>query len=98
MRVLLTVEMDTDKTNKAIADNTLPQTMKSVMERLKPEAAFFGSRDGVRTGFIVFDLKDTSDIPSVAEPFFQKFGAKITFTPVMNFDDVQAGLRKYESI
>ena len=94
MRVLLTVQMDTAKANKAITDRTLPTTMKSVFDRIKPEAVYFGSQEGMRTAYIVFDLKDASDIPSVAEPFFQDLGAKVTFVPVMNFDDVQAGLEK----
>lgn len=97
MRVLLTVQMDTAKANKAITDRTLPNTMKSVFDRIKPEAAYFGSQEGMRTAYIVFDLKDASDIPSVAEPFFQDLGAKVTFLPVMNFDDVQAGLQKLGS-
>lgn len=97
MRMLLIAEMDTEKANKAITGKTLPQTMKSVLDRVKPEAAYFGAQDGKRTGFIVFDLKEASDIPSIAEPFFQELGAKVTFMPVMNFDDVQAGLQKYGS-
>ncbi|MFD4698072.1 hypothetical protein [Streptomyces niveus] len=97
MRVLLTVQMDTAKANKAITDRTLPATMKSVFDRIKPEAAYFGSQDGMRTAYIVFDLKDASDIPSVAEPFFQDLGAKVTFLPVMNFDDVRTGLEKFGS-
>jgi hypothetical protein len=95
--MLLIAEMDTEKANKAITGKTLPQTMKSVLDRVKPEAAYFGAQDGKRTGFIVFDLKEASDIPSIAEPFFQELGAKVTFMPVMNFDDVQAGLQKYGS-
>ncbi|WP_405794759.1 DUF3303 family protein [Streptomyces sp. NBC_01506] len=94
MRVLLTVQMDTEKANKAITDRTLPNTMKAVFDRIKPEAAYFGSQEGMRTAYIVFDLKDASDIPSAAEPFFQDLGAKVTFVPVMNFDDVQAGLQR----
>lgn len=97
MRVMLTVQMDTEQANKAIADNTLGKTMKTVMDRIKPEAAYFGAQDGMRTGYIFFDLKDPSDIPSVAEPFFQELGAKLAVMPVMNFDDVQAGLQKYGS-
>ncbi|MEV8348211.1 hypothetical protein ACFVTT_28740 [Streptomyces niveus] len=97
MRVLLTVQMDTAKANKAITDRTLPNTMKSVFDRIKPEAAYFGSQEGMRTAYIVFDLKDASDIPSVAEPFFQDLGAKVTFLPVMNFDDVRTGLEKFGS-
>ncbi|MFC8080052.1 hypothetical protein ACFUN8_31505 [Streptomyces sp. NPDC057307] len=94
MRVLLTVQMDTEKANKAIADRTLPTTLKSVFDRIKPETAYFGSQDGMRTAYVVFDLKDASDIPSVAEPFFQDLGAEVTFQPVMNMDDIQTGLGK----
>ncbi|MFF7155979.1 DUF3303 family protein [Streptomyces sp. NPDC008139] len=94
MRVLLTVQMETEKTNKAITERTLPDTLKAVFDRITPEAAYFGTSEGMRTGFVVFDLKDASEIPSVAEPFFQDLGAKVTLIPVMNFDDVQAGLQK----
>lgn len=94
MRVMLTVQMDTEKANKAIKDNRLAAIMESALEQLRPEAAYFGAKDGQRTGFIVFDLKEPSDIPSVAEPFFRELGAKISFIPVMNFDDVRTGLSK----
>jgi hypothetical protein len=97
VRVLMTVQIDTDKGNKAIKDKTLPTILKSVFDRVKPEAAYFGSEDGLRTGFVVFDLKEPSDIPSIAEPFFQELGAKIAFVPVMNFEDVQAGMQKFGS-
>ena len=94
MRVLLTAEMDTVKGNQAIKDKRLPEIMKAALGSLQPEAAYFGAKDGRRTAFIVFDLKDVSDIPKVAEPFFMELDAKIEFIPVMNFDDVQSGLGK----
>jgi hypothetical protein len=94
MRVLLTAQMDTDKGNQAIKDKKLPEIMKAALGSLQPEAAYFGAKEGCRTAFIVFDLKDVSDIPKVAEPFFMELGAKIEFIPVMNFDDVQSGLGK----
>jgi hypothetical protein len=93
VRVLMTFKMDTDKASKAIADNTLPQLMKAV-ERLKPEAAYFGATDGKRTGFIVFDLEKPSDIPAIAEPLFRDLGAEIDLIPVMNVEDVQAGVQR----
>lgn len=94
MRMLLTVQMDTEAANKAIKDGSLPTIMKKAFEGLKPEAAYFGATDGMRTAFIVFDLKEPSDIPSVAEQFFQGLGAKVSFAPVMTFEDVQAGLQR----
>ncbi|MFC1409750.1 hypothetical protein ACEZCY_26275 [Streptacidiphilus sp. N1-12] len=97
MRVLMTVQMDTEKGNKSITDGKLPEILMSVFDRIHPEAAYFGAKDGQRTGYVVFDLQEPSDIPSIAEPFFQQLGAKVAFVPVMNLDDVQAGMKKYES-
>ena len=50
------------------------------MERLKPEAAYFGPEDGVRTAFIIFDLEDPSQIPPISEPFCSKLKANIKFS------------------
>ncbi|MCC9310579.1 hypothetical protein LN042_26505 [Kitasatospora sp. RB6PN24] len=94
MRMLLTVEMDTEKANKAIQENRLGGLMRTALEPLRPEASYFGAKNGQRTAFIVFDLKEPSDIPTIAETFFVELGAKVEFIPVMNLDDVQSGLRK----
>ena len=95
MRVLLTVEMDTEKTGKVIADNRLAEVMRAAFDRLKPEAAYFTALDGLRTGLFVFDLRDTADIPRLCEPLFQELGARINLTPAMDIDDVEAGMRRH---
>jgi hypothetical protein len=54
-----------------------------------PETAYFTAvAGGDRGGFIVFDLKDTSQIPAVAEPFFLAYNARVTLSPVMNAQDL----------
>ncbi|WP_405997108.1 DUF3303 family protein [Streptomyces sp. NBC_00829] len=97
MRVLMTVQFDTEKANRAIKDESMGATVRSALEHLKPEAAYFGAKDGLRTAFIVFDLQNPTRIPSAAEPFFQELGARISLIPVMDFNDVQAGLQAYGS-
>ena len=92
MRMLLTVQMDTEKATKAIKDNRLPDILKAAMGRMQPEAAFFGAEDGNRTGFFVFDMKNASDIPAICEPLFAELGAKVSIIPVMNAQDVEDGL------
>jgi hypothetical protein len=64
------------------------------MEQIKPEAAYFTADGGKRTAFLFFDLKDPSDIPSISEPFFLNLGAELTYTPVMNPEEVERGLAK----
>ncbi len=97
MRTLLKVVLDTSSANKAASDGTLQKIIKSTMERLNPEAAYFHPVDGCRSCFMVFDMKDASEIPGIAEPFFQLLHAKVEFTPVMNAEDLQKGLGELQN-
>jgi hypothetical protein len=94
MRMMMKVQMDTEAGSRAIADGSMPQTLQSMMERLQPEAAYFGPEDGVRTAFIVFDLKDPSQLPAISEPLFSMAKANIRMFPVMNREDLQKGLQE----
>lgn len=84
--------MDTAKANDAIKNGTLQKTVESALEALRPEAAYFTAQDGCRTAFIVFDMTDSSAMPKFSEPFFRELGAKISYTPVMDRDDLRKGL------
>jgi len=92
MRTMLKVTMEVTAANKAIKSGTLPRIMQATMEALKPEAAYFTTEEGKRTAFIFFDMKDTSQIPPIAEPFFMELNADVQFTPVMNGEDLKKGL------
>ena len=94
MRVMMKVQIPTEAGNAAIKDGSLPQIVGSALEALKAEAAYFTAEDGMRTGLIFFDMEDSSDIPPAAEPFFLGLGAKITLSPVMNADEMRAGVAK----
>lgn len=89
MRCLLKVSIPVETGNAAISDGSLPKTIDSILADLKPEAAYFAEDNGKRTGFIFFDLKDTSQIPAVAEPWFLAFDAHIELHPAMNVDDLK---------
>ena len=92
MRVMLKAQFDTEKANEAIRSGKLPELMKETLDHLKPESAYFGPEDGCRTCWLVLDMQDSSELPPTAEPFFTQFNAKLTFTPVMNAEDLQTGL------
>lgn len=92
MRMLMKVQIPTSAGNNAIKDGSLPQIVGRVLETLKAEAAYFTSEEGMRTALIFFDMTDSSEIPPAAEPFFMGLDAKITFAPVMNADEMRAGV------
>src|SRR5579863_6204629 len=89
MRCLLKVSIPVETGNAAINDGTLGKTIESILADLKPEAAYFAGDNGKRTGFIFFDLKDPSQIPAVAEPWFLAFDAHIELHPAMNLEDLK---------
>ena len=89
MRCLMKVAIPVETGNAAISNGSLGKTIESILADLKPEAAYFAGDNGKRTGFIFFDLKDTSQIPAVAEPWFLAFDAHIELHPAMNLEDLK---------
>ena len=89
MRFLLKVSIPVETGNAAISDGSLPKTIESILADLKPEAAYFAEDHGQRTGFIFFDLKDTAQIPAVAEPWFLAFDAHVELHPAMSLEDLK---------
>jgi hypothetical protein len=86
------ISMPVESGNQAIKDGTLAAVIQRTAERWKPEAMYFTTFNGERTAFLVFDLPDSSGIPSFAEPFFTELNAGVELAPVMNGDDLQKGL------
>jgi hypothetical protein len=97
MRCLLKLSLPIEEGNAAIAAGSLGKTIESILNDLKPEAAYFAEDNGTRTGFIFFDLANQSQIPAVAEPWFLAFNAKVEFHPAMNLADLKNAMPGIES-
>jgi hypothetical protein len=94
MRMMMKVQMDTEAGSRAIADGSMPQLLQETLGRLQPEAAYFGPENGIRTAFIVFDLQDSSELPSLSEPLFSAVKANVQMFPVMDREDLQKGMQQ----
>ena len=92
MRMMLKAQLDAGAASDAIRDGRLPKVMQTMLDTLKPEAAYFGPDGGMRTAFIVFDMTDPSQLPAISEPLFTEFRARVEFFPVMDREDLQRGL------
>ena len=89
MRTMIRWTVPADKGNGSIAEGTMQKSIESMLRELKPEAAYFFANDGKRSGMMVFDMTDPSQIPQIA--------AAVEFLPVMNAEDLQKAFSKLSS-
>jgi hypothetical protein len=94
MRVLLNVEIDTTKGNALIAARRMDEVMQRLLTNLKPEAAYFYALNGNRGMTLVVDAADGASLPSMAEPFWVEFGARVEALPCMTADELGEGLSR----
>ena len=93
MRMLMQIKIPVEPFNTAVRDGSAGKKMQRIMEAIKPEAAYFSEQDGCRGGVLVVDMKDASEIPRLAEPWFLTFNASVEFRVAMTPKDLgRAGL------
>lgn len=88
MRVLMFVKLPVEPFNAAVRNGTVAATMKKILDDAKPEAVYFTEQRGLRTGILVVDMKESSEIPRYAEPWFLNFNAQVEFRPAMTPQDL----------
>ena len=88
MRFLLKVNIPVESGNAAAKAGKLGAAIQTILADLKPEAVYFTDDNGQRAGFIFLEMKDASQIPAIAEPWFLAFNASIEIHPVMVPEDL----------
>ena len=92
MRMMIKFALPVEASNDAVRNGRLQKVFQQLAEDLRPEAEYFFSSGGVRSGFFVVDMRESSQVAEIAERFFFGLNAKIEMTPVMNADDLQKAL------
>lgn len=98
MRWMVKFWIPVSEGNELVKTGKIGEKFHALMEDYKPEAAYFFPENGVRSGFMIVNVTDSSDLVKVAESFWFGLRAEISVTPVMNGDDLGKGLGGIEGI
>ena len=95
MRMMFNISIPAESFNRLAREGTVGQKIGMILEETKPESIYFtGNRYG-RGAVAVFDVRDSSDIPRIAEPWFLTFNAQIEYGPAITPEDLmKAGLEE----
>ena len=89
MRMMIHVSMEVEAGNAAIKNGKLTALVEKFVADHKPESAYyFADGEGRGSGIMVVDMKDPSEIPGMAEPWFLGRNASFKIWPVMTPQDL----------
>ena len=88
MRFLVKISMPVEAGNASAKKDGFA-AIQNILQQQKPEAAYFLPQAGQRTGILIMNLNDPSEIPAICEPWFLALNASIEVTPVMLPEDLQ---------
>jgi hypothetical protein len=89
MRFMVKAIWDVEKGNELARKGNLGKIAQTILEEIKPEAAYFLAQKGKRSAILFVNIDDASKIPAIAEPWFLALNASVEFKPVMKLVDLQ---------
>lgn len=93
MKMLMNIRFPHEPFNTLLREGQASETIRRILDDLKPESIYFTEQNGSRGAVAVIDVADSSRIPFFSEPFFINFNADCEFRIAMSPEDLaQAGL------
>jgi hypothetical protein len=92
MRMLVTVDLDTEKGNELLSSGRIAELIQGIMAKIQPEVAYFHERNGGRAITLVAEAADDASMVPMLQPFWMELGARVSAVPCMNADDLATGM------
>jgi hypothetical protein len=95
MKMVMITEFPPEPFNSHVRDGTIAGVIGKIVDTLDFESLHFVELDGCRGAVGIFEIEDSSEIPTYAEPFFLSFDAEVRFRIAMTPADLgNAGLEE----
>ena len=96
MRFVVRAKIPTEAGNKMVKDPKFIQKIEDYIRKTRAEGAYFFESGGDRTMTFIIDMQSPDQIPSIAQPLFQDFGANVEFHPLMLLDDLKKAIQNMQ--
>ena len=93
LRFIVRATIPVEDGNKMVKDQNFLKTLEAYINKTKAEASYFYESRGFRTFTFIIDMKGADEIPSIAEPLFQRYNARVEFHPVMVLADLKKAIK-----
>ena len=98
MRFLVTAKFPVEAGNKLISSGQIGPKLEQIMTDLRPEAAYFATKDGCRCMYLVINIDDASELPAKLEPIFLTTNSEVNCELAMTVDDLKKGMGTMEAV
>jgi hypothetical protein len=89
MKMLFNITFPTAAFNDSVRDGSAGSKLGRIMDATKPEVIYFTDHDGQRGAVAIVEVPNASSIPSLCEPWFLAFDAKVKVHIAMTPEDLQ---------
>ncbi len=90
MKFLVKVTLPVEKGNAAMRDGSIGEKLQRIVSEINPEAVYFTAENGQRTQYLVVNVDDAKQLPSISEPWWLLFNADVSISPVFTLQDMEA--------
>ncbi|OFW27564.1 MAG: hypothetical protein A3H27_13555 [Acidobacteria bacterium RIFCSPLOWO2_02_FULL_59_13] len=96
MLFLMRVTIPVEAGNAMVRDPNFAKQLDQILSDIKPEAAYFTAERGQRAMYLFVQMKDSSQLPSLTEPFWLSLKADVECIPVMTQKDMKKAAASIE--
>jgi hypothetical protein len=96
MRFIIRAQIPTEAGNKLVKDPNFIKNVEDYLKKSKAETSYFFEAQGNRTIVFIVDMQSADQIPALAEPLFQEWGANVEFHPVMILEDLKKAISSFK--